>query len=223
MIWCLESEIVMDLLWPLDVWHGTGSEMWSFPLWLPVLAPPGLPGTVHCTWHCTQQYRSLYSSSVSKKRSSDLAASSKHPPLVSNLSVTENTGFDLARHKLWCTCQGTVWASRGLALQVPGSASLNMWLLTRCSINTGRETSHDVDIWIILRFVCATQISCYYRSSLLFLGHIMNNESIHFSARQFKMFPSSRNIKCFMKWKKVTKISQVVLIIFVRLLKSFYK
>ena len=150
----------------------------------------------------------------------------QHPP--SSLHLYQTCQWhkiqDLfSRHKLWCMCQGTEWASRGLALQVPGSASLNMWLLTRCSINTGRETSHDVDIWIILRFVCATQISCYYRSSLLFLGHIMNNESIHFSARQFKMFPSSRNIKCFMKWKKVTKISQVVLIIFVRLLKSFYK
>ena len=57
--------------------------------------PPGLPGTVHCTWHCTEQYRSLYPSSVSKKRSSDLTVSSKQPPLVSNLSVTHNTGFVL--------------------------------------------------------------------------------------------------------------------------------
>ena len=46
--------------------------------------PP--PGLWHCTlymalYNCTEQYRSPYPSSVSKRRSSDLAASSRHPPL----------------------------------------------------------------------------------------------------------------------------------------------
>lgn len=102
--------------------------------------PP--PGLWHCTlymalYNCTEQYRSLYPSSVSKRRSSDLAASSRHPPseLVSDRQYRI---FSTLATELWCTCQATEWVLQAPALAVPGCVCLNMWLLIRCSINTGR-------------------------------------------------------------------------------------
>ena len=62
--------------------------------------PPGL-------WYCTL-YMALYTlyrtlpvtvPILCKRRSSDLSASSRHPPLEFNLSVTDNTGYFL-RHRL---------------------------------------------------------------------------------------------------------------------------